>query len=191
MRCAWDSYMLEISLTWGDVLVHSAIGLGVALFLAILYKYVFPSISDYWARRSLSTRRKRIHHLTVALDEYEADFVDTRLFIGRIIFKTVWTIITLGFSLCLIIMSTLYHVSGNLRCEFYHNCINLWLLDFNSLEVRTSVFFWGLATLFQFVFFVTVATLRLEISPAKYRASLRERLARLGDRSDEPPRTGD
>ena len=167
-------------------------GLASPFFFAILYKYVFPSISDYWASLRSTTRRKRIHDLTVALEEYDADFVDTRLFIGRIIFKTVFTIIPLGFSLCLIIMSTLYYVSSNLRCEFYHNCINLWLLDFRSLEVRTSLFFWVLATLFQFLFFVTVATLRLEISPAKYRARLRERLARLGDRSDDdPPRTGD
>jgi hypothetical protein len=161
------------------------LGAGVAFILSILYKYVFPVVSDYRARRSLSTRRKRIHQLKVALEEYEADFADARLFITRIILKAVWTIIMLVLSIGAMITAILHSVSGNLRCEFYHNCINLWSLNLNDPEVRMSLFFWIVAFLCQFLFFVSFGTLRREISPAKYRADLRERLARLGDRSDD------
>ena len=111
--------MIEISLTWGDVLAHFLIGLGVAFFLSILYRYALPRLSDYWARRSISTARTKIARLERMLTGYEADFADPRLFTARIINNAV---ILLGLNIAfgvLIMIGLSFHIADSLRCEFY------------------------------------------------------------------------
>jgi hypothetical protein len=106
--------MLDISLTWGDILVRSLIALGVAfvVFLfSVLYRHAAPWISDHWARRSVAAAGKQILRLERALQEYEADFADSRLFLGRIIFKAIGPIILLLSTVMLVVLSMRYYVS--------------------------------------------------------------------------------
>ena len=77
--------MIEISLTWGDILVHLLIGLAVlfvGFLLSILYRYVSPRVSDYVARRSVLAANKKIVRLEKVLADYEADFADARILHG-------------------------------------------------------------------------------------------------------------
>jgi len=58
---------MQISLTWGDVVVHSLIGLSV-VFVAFpschrLYRYTAPRVTDYLAPRSVSKPQTKIARL--------------------------------------------------------------------------------------------------------------------------------
>jgi hypothetical protein len=72
---------MTTTLTLGDIFIHILIFFGGAFALWLLQK-CRSLISDYWASRSISSRRKRIDFLQNALAKYEADFSDIRLFTG-------------------------------------------------------------------------------------------------------------
>lgn len=182
--------MLEISLTWGDVLVHSLIALGVAfvVFLfSVLYRHAAPWISDHWARRSVAAARKQIPRLEQALQEYEADFADHRLFLGRIIFKAIVPMILLLSTVLLVILSMAYYVIARVDCAVSNLCAESFASIFKSefYEYRSSVLILIIVLILEFLFFMSVATLRVEISPEKFRARLNKRIAGLRDRITE------
>jgi hypothetical protein len=66
---------MTTTLTRGDILIHILIFFGGAFVLWFLQKF-WARFSDFWARRSMSSRRKRIDRLEVTLAKYEADFAD-------------------------------------------------------------------------------------------------------------------
>ena len=57
---------MEITLTWGDVVAHTLIALGVAVVVylfSLLYRYAAPRVIDYLAQRSVSTSQAKIARL--------------------------------------------------------------------------------------------------------------------------------
>jgi hypothetical protein len=191
--------MIPISLTWGDVLVHVLIGLGVAFvvfLLTILYRHAAPWVSDYWARRSVAAAQRQIPRLERVLAAYEADFADYRLFTGRIIVKAIGPVILLLMVILLTIFGMSYYMLGQMYCEIHNNCVDV--RTFSVMRAVTTVISnpefsqFGVAILllllalvFEFLFFVASGQLSLEISPEKYRARLSNRIARLRDRISE------
>jgi multisubunit Na+/H+ antiporter MnhB subunit len=177
---------MEISLTLGDVVVHTVIGLGVTFIvflLSILYRRAVPWLSDYWARRSVSAASKQISRLEKALAEYETDFADPRRFVGRIILKATAAIALLIATTLLTVIAIGYYVVAHVHCEINRSCAEYYgeffLYDLNSRELRASVLILVIALLVEFLFFITLSALTLEASPEKYRARLGERIARL------------
>jgi multisubunit Na+/H+ antiporter MnhB subunit len=168
---------LEISLTWGDVLAHSLIGLGVAFvvfLLSLVYRRAAPWVSDYWARRSVSAAKKQLPRLERLLAEYESDFADPKLFIARIIIKSVATLVLFIATTLFTVIAMGYYVISQIQCEGNYACTNPNLIS--------SVLILLITVLFEFLFFVVLSTLTLEASPEKYRARMGQRIARLRDR---------
>jgi hypothetical protein len=186
---------MEISLTWGDIVVHSGIALGVAFvvfLLSIVYRYIAPRASDYWARRSISTAQTKIARLEQRLAKYEADFEDSRLFVARMIQNAVTTLFLAISFAGTILMSAIFHISASLRCEFYHNCpdpLNMPSFWEATYDDRVSFILLFLAVIVEFLGILASDKFRYEIYPTKYRDNLGTRIAKLRKRLPAPPAT--
>jgi hypothetical protein len=178
---------MTTTLTLGDVLIHILIFFGGAFALWLLQKCRLP-ISDYWARRSISSRRKRIDYLKNTLTKYETDFSDTRLFIGRIVSTTLWSVTFFNVATLCIGLAFIVSIISALRCDLHTDCViqytfmkiwNLSWLDWDISADKAGVLFMIVAMAALYRFFVSVQMLLLEISPDKYRARFSDRIARL------------
>jgi hypothetical protein len=162
--------------------------------LGVIWKYcvrTFVAASDYWARRSISSRRKRIDSLERTLAKYEADFADQRLFIGRIVRNTLFAISYLivgGLSLGIAVA---FAIVNSALCELHPGCVEqsaaaiIWYSPWLSWELSAahfSVVFVMVAIYAAVGSSVCMQTVLLEISPEKYRARFGDRIARLRDR---------
>jgi hypothetical protein len=177
--------MPDITLTWGDILVHSLIAIGVAALLAIVVKYIFPWfitlfqwLGDVWAAMKFfsgSDRRvrRRITRLEQKLTKYNNDFADNTLFFCRIISKlAVLIVIALMIVFC-IGYSLLAGIAITLNCVKHH-CTSV---NINE-GAQIIMYFYGSIILFM-CFLVAQAILSLELSPEKYRARLMKSISRL------------
>jgi hypothetical protein len=161
---------------------------------AWLFAAWYPSISDYWARRSISSSRQKISRLQNAVAKYEVDFSDSRLFIGRILTTALSAIAFLIASVFCIALAFMYVILNELRCELQNDCVysnmmqRIWYesgLHWSLTAIDSTVTLTMLGIGSAFWFFVTTRRLGLEISPDKYRARLSERIAELRARIPE------
>jgi hypothetical protein len=162
---------MTTTLTLGDVLIHTLIFFGGAFALWLIGKFR-SAFSDYWARRSTSSRRKRIASLEKTLVKYEADFADTRLFVGRLLNLTVAAIVSVVFSVLFIALPLLY---SNLVLRYHSGDIEL-------LEIICLL----LVLIGFFIFSAATDALRLESDPEEYRARLCSRIDRLRELISDP-----
>jgi hypothetical protein len=148
---------MEITLTWGDVVAHTLIALGVAVVVylfSLLYRYAAPRVIDYLAQRSVSTAQAKIARLERRLAQYEADFADSRLFTARTIQNGVLVLFLGLFFVGSILMSAMFHITAAIRCEFYHNCPDAWnMLNFweASYDDKVSLIFLFTALIGEFL----------------------------------------
>jgi hypothetical protein len=179
--------MPKVSLTWGDVRIELLIFFGGSLTLYILGRYVFPWLSNVWARRSNTYRQARVEALAKALAQYEADFADGRLFTARIVFHAMFAIVLIVIIIGLVIISQLFFIQAQLRCTIDNTCANLFTAisvfqTLGSLDARNSLLFLVLATVLEGLWFLLVSLLSREIAPERYRAYMNDRITRLRDR---------
>jgi hypothetical protein len=181
---------MTTTLTLGDVFIHILIFFGGAFALWLLQK-CRSRISDYWARRSISSRIKRIDLLKNTLSKYDADFSDTRLSAGRIVSTALWSVIFFVTTTLCIGLASLVSLLSALRCDLHPDCVmqyvfvKIWNLSWLSWDIsadQTAVIFIIVAMAALYRFFISAQTLLLEISPEKYRARFSDRIARLRDR---------
>jgi hypothetical protein len=161
---------------------------------AWLFSAWYPSISDYWARRSISSSRKRISRLENALGKYEVDFADGRLFISRIINIVFSAISFLIASFFCVALAFMYVMLNDLRCVLQSDCVysnmvqRIWetsWLHWELTAIDSTIVLMLLGLGCAFWFFVAARRLALEISPDKYRARLSDRIADLRARIPE------
>jgi hypothetical protein len=178
---------MEISLTWGDIAVHSLIAIGAAFvvfLVTLLYRYTAPRVADYWARRSVSTAKTKIARLERMLAEYEGAFADSRLFMARTIRNAVIMLLLNALFAGALLMSTLYSIAASIRCEFYHNCPDhsyapVWRATYDD---RASLIYLFLTMIAEYLALMASAKFVREISPTKYRDHFGTRLANLRKR---------
>ena len=108
--------MPKVSLTWGDVGIEALIFFGGSLTLYVLGRYVFPWLSNVWARRSNAYRQARVEALAKTLAQYEADFADGRLFTARIVFHSMLAVVLMVVTMGLVVISQLFFMQAQLRC---------------------------------------------------------------------------
>jgi hypothetical protein len=180
--------IMEISLKWGDVVVQFLIALGVTFvvyLVSILYRYTVPRVTDYWARRSVSTAQNKIARLARRLAKYEADFSDSRLFLARTIQNGVAVLFFAIFFVGSILMSAMFHLTTSIRCEFYHNCLDVWNQPSfweAPYDEKVSFIFLFTAVIVEFVGIQVSHKFNLETSPTKYRDYFGTRIANLRKR---------
>ena len=172
---------MTTTMTSGDILINILIVFGCAFVLWLLQKCT-SVIADYLSSRSMSSRLKQISSLESRLANYESDFSDSRIFIGRITTRAILTIV--WFSSCTLCLGLafLLKVAHQLLCEFRNDCIYsfFWPSDFSEL-LHPSLIFLMLAAVSLGAYFSHMGTLRLETSPEKFRARMNDRIARLRD----------
>jgi hypothetical protein len=177
-----------ITLTWGDVLVHALIALGgafVVYLFSLLYRYTAPRVTDYLARRSVSTAQSKIARLEQRLAHYEADFADGRLFTAGTIYNGVSVLFFALFFVGSLLMSALFHATANIRCEFYHNCLDPWNMPSfweATYDEKIALIFLFTASIVEFVGILLTGKFKREISPKKYRDYFGQRIANLRKR---------
>jgi hypothetical protein len=154
---------MEISLTWGDIAVHT----GIALLVAVL-GYIAPRSFDYWARQN------KIARLEQRFAQYQADFADSRLFIARMLRLTVMFLLPLLVALLLFQLYIENHFYKELICKIDANaCKPFSEANFNAFVFQVAsflAFFWA---------GLRARTLALELSPERYRSYQNNRIARL------------
>ena len=133
--------------------------------------------------------------LKKTLTTYEADFSDTRLFIGRIVGTTLWSVAYFGVTTLCIGLAFLFSIVSSLRCDLHPDCVlqyelmKIWnLSSWLSWDIsvdQTGFLFIILAMAALYRFFIYVQKLFLEISPEKYRARFSGRIVRLRNRIPE------
>src|SRR5262249_38315330 len=158
---------MQITLTWGDVVVHTLIALGVAFVVylfSLLYRYIAPRVTDYLAQRSVSAAQAKIARLEQRLAQYEADFADSRLFIARTIYNGVSLLFSILFFIGSLLMSAIFHLVAKIRCEFYHNCPDAWNIPFweATYDDKVSLIFLDQSSI------ETLVWPRLPIRPRSY-----------------------
>jgi hypothetical protein len=136
-----------------------------------------------WARLSISYRRKRIEALTKALERYEADFADGRLFTARIVLRATYATLLGVFFVTLLLLSWVVSVPDATRCEFHGNCPELYGKIALSFHEWISLPFTTLATLVLGFFFIAWSNLAVQVTPEKCRNRLKERITSLQDRA--------
>jgi hypothetical protein len=187
--------LIDETLTHYPPLLLAEILVLITIFgLGFIWRYcvrLFLSVSDYVARRSTSSRRKRIESLEGTLTKYEADFSDQRLFLGRIVSRAVSAIAYLilgSLSMGLAFVVAIVHFA---QCDLHNNCVynnaftKIWNYSWTSWELsaaHVAVIFTFLGIYAAIFYFINAQTLLLEISPEKYRVRFGDRIARLRDR---------
>jgi hypothetical protein len=179
-------HTMLVTLTWGDILVHVLIALGIFIVGAIFTKYIPPlllvlvqRLSDFWAsiqffsggdRRS----KKRIKRLREKLTKYDDDFADGTLFFCRVMFKFVFLMSCGVIAIIFIGLTSLQGVAITLNCVISNSCQ---LVDMQRGE-RIAIYLY-VSGIFAMVFVMGVPILTLELSPEKYLAQLKNRIYRL------------
>jgi hypothetical protein len=83
------------------------------------------------------------------------------------------------------LMAAMFHLSGSIYCEFYHNCPDVsnepsfWEATYHE---KISAIFLFTAMIVEFVGIQVSGKFRLEISPTKYRDNLVTRIENLRKR---------
>jgi hypothetical protein len=176
-----------------DHLINFLLDLAAALIAAWLFLKYFSTLSDYWARRSTVSVRKKVARLEHLLDKYESDFSDSRTFMARLTVRaalaTVIIITTITCIVGLVVGNAVYVYT--VECRVLNTCSAEQFHIFTSGDNRQFGFI-GLVGVWFFVTFLLGRLLMLEASPNKYRARFRERIAGLRSRlpeeaPDRPP----
>jgi hypothetical protein len=175
-----------VTLTWGDILVHVLIALGIFVVGAIFTKYILPLLlvsvqwfSDFWAAMQFfsgSDRRvqKRITRLQEKLTKYNNDFEDGTLFFCRVMYKLV-LLISCGMTAIIFIgFATLAGTAITLNCVISNSCP---IIDMQRGD-KIVIYLYA-SLIFVMVFMVVAPILSLELSPEKYRAQLKNRISRM------------
>jgi hypothetical protein len=174
---------MTITLTPGDIIIHLIMIFGAAFLLSKLPR-LLSVVGDYWASRRMSSRRRRAAWLEDRLSQYEADFSDIRVFIGRLVAMATFSIVTFCMGMWCIGISLLLLVKGDLLCNISHDCAPqsfwAWATDYSqALRSSSMLVLFGLVCLLSF--FSVLNTLFLEVSPDRLRARMAARIARLRD----------
>ena len=121
----------------------------------------------------------RIGALESALLKYEADFSDTRLFMGRILSTTLSSLIFFSVASLGTGIAFLIAIVSAFGCGLRADCVNqyifvkIWNVPWLNWDVsadHAEALMMLMAMGFLYRFFLSVQTLLLEISPEKYRA---------------------
>jgi len=174
--------MFPVTKTSGDVLIDIAEALVVLLFAHLVRRYPARWLSEFRARLSASYRRKRIEFFTKALEQYESDFADGRLFMARIVYHAVCVILLGILFFSLFLLSQLAGIIYAIGCEFLNNCIEISKTSLLFQVELTSKLLLLCAMISGGFLGVLGGTLRDEIIPERYGSRAKERIARYSDR---------
>jgi hypothetical protein len=178
---------MTTTLTLGDVAIELLILFGGTFCLWLLRKWQIR-FSDYWARRSTSSRQERIVSLENALAKYEADFLESRTFIGRILVISVTAIFQFSISCLSVGLGIVLAVISTLNCDLHPDCVpqHIWIRLFHSSwrAWNLSIDQGSLLLMLVGVFSTSICILLfqellLEIYPEKFRAKVADRISRL------------
>jgi hypothetical protein len=123
-----------------------------------------------------------------ALEKYEVDFADSRLFLARILNRIFEAIIFLIAGAVSIGLAFVFVMLNDLRCELQNDCVygnlmqRMWYSSWVHWEITAvdiSIVLILLAIGSAYRFFLAVQIIGLETSPDKYRARLRKSLDRV------------
>lgn len=176
---AW-AFMQEHLL--GFLLEILAAAVGAWLFAAW-----YPSISDYRARRSTRAVQKKITQLEEALERYETDFADTRLFVARISRITASTILAAILSMFMMMISLTVENSMLIWCQIkgekcedvsLENAYVIFTSSRGILQISALI----ASCVALFVLFMVGRDFNLQLRPEKYRAYMTDQINRLRPR---------
>jgi hypothetical protein len=148
---------------------------------AWIFSAWYPAISDYKARLSVRATHKKIANLERILYEYESDFENPNLFVGRLIRLALVVVISVGFQCFWILFWLGIIIYVKLSCEIKKINFEQFPVQgvsdlFGSPQGITLVFIYIIGVASLTLFFVGLARFELQRSPRKFRGNLTARI---------------